>query len=148
MRIVLHDRVTGLGNRGDVVEVSDGYARNHLIPAGLAHQATAGVEAQAEAMRRSWQQRNAQQREAAEEIAKRLVARPVEIAVRAGSEGRLFGSVTTADIADAVQAQVGIELDRRTLVLDEPIKSVGSHMVRAKPHPEVEFPVTVNVVAS
>lgn len=147
MRIVLHDRVTGLGNRGDVVEVSDGYARNHLIPSGVAHQATAGVEAQAEVMRKSWQQKNSQQREAAEEIARVLVARPVEIAVRAGSEGRLFGSVTTADIADAVQSQVGIDLDRRTLVLDDPIKALGTHTVRAKPHPEVEFPVTVNVVA-
>ena len=146
MRVVLHDRVGGLGNRGDVVDVSDGYARNYLIPSGLAHRATPGVEAQAEAMRRSWQQKNAHQREAAEEVAKVLVARPVEIPVRAGGEGRLFGSVTTADIAEAVQAQIGIELDRRTIVLDEPIKSLGTHTVRAKPHPEVEFPVTVNVV--
>ena len=148
MRVVLHDRVSGLGNRGDVVDVSDGYARNYLLPSGLAHRATAGTEAQAEAMRRSWQQKNAHQREAAEEIAKKLVARPVEIAVRAGGEGRLFGSVTTSDIADAVQTQVGIELDRRTLVLDEPIKSLGTHTVRAKPHQDVEFPITVNVVAS
>jgi large subunit ribosomal protein L9 len=148
MRIVLHDRVTGLGNRGDVVDVSDGYARNYLIPSGLGHRATPGVEAQAEAMRRSWQQKNAQQREAAQQIAKVLVARPVEIAVRAGGEGRLFGSVTTADIAHAVQTQIGIELDRRVLVVDDPIKSLGSHTVRAKLHPEVEFPVTVNVVPS
>lgn len=147
MRIVLHDRVTGLGNRGDIVEVSDGYARNYLIPSGLGRQATAGVEAQADAMRRSWQQKNAHEREAAEEIARVLVARPVEIAVRAGGEGKLFGSVTTADIAEAVQQQVGVELDRRVLVIDEPIKVLGSHTVRAKPHPEVEFPVTVNVVA-
>lgn len=148
MRIVLHDRVQGLGNRGDIVEVSDGYARNHLIPAGLARQATPGVEAQAEAMRRSWQQKNAHQREAAEEIARVLVARPVEISVRAGGEGRLFGSVTPADIAEAVESQVGIELDRRVLVVDDPIRVLGTHTVRAKPHPEVEFPITVNVVAS
>jgi large subunit ribosomal protein L9 len=148
MRIVLRDRVDGLGNRGDLVEVSDGYARNYLIPSGLAQQATDGVEAQAEAMRRSWQLKNAQEREAAEEVAKTLVAKPVEIAVRAGAEGRLFGSVTTTDVAEAVQAQVGIELDRRVLHLDEPIKSLGTHTVRAKPHPEVEFPVTVNVIAS
>lgn len=147
MRVVLHDRVTGLGNRGDVVDVSDGYARNYLLPTGLAHRATAGTEAQAEAMRRSWQHKNTQQREAAEEIAKTLVARPVEIAVRAGGEGRLFGSVTASDIAEAVHSQIGIELDRRVLVLDEPIKSLGSHTVRAKPHHEVEFPITVNVVA-
>lgn len=148
MRIVLRDRVEGLGNRGDLVEVSDGYARNYLIPSGLAQQATEGVEAQAEAMRRSWQLKNAQEREAAEEIAKTLVARPVEIAVRAGAEGRLFGSVTTSDIAEAVEAQVGVQLDRRVLHLDEPIKALGAHTVRAKPHPEVEFPVTVNVIAS
>jgi large subunit ribosomal protein L9 len=148
MRIVLHDRVDGLGNRGDVVEVSDGYARNYLIPSGLARQATPGAEAQAEAMRRSWQLKNTQQREAAEEIAKTLVARPIQVTARAGPGGRLFGSVTTSDIAEAIGAQTGIEIDRRSLSLDEPIRSVGSHTVRAKPHPEVEFPVTVDVSAA
>jgi large subunit ribosomal protein L9 len=148
MRIVLHDRVDGLGNRGDVVEVSDGYARNYLIPSGLAHQATPGAEAQAESMRRSWQLKNTQQREAAEEIAKTLVARPIQVTARAGPGGRLFGSVTTTDIAEAIGVQTGIEIDRRSLSLDEPIRSVGSHTVRAKPHPEVEFPVTVDVSAA
>ncbi len=146
MRIILHESIEGLGNRGDLVEVADGYARNSLIPKGLAQQASAGLETQASAMKRAWQQRNAKEREAAEEIAKVLVARPVEILVRAGSEGKLFGSVTANDIADALQDQHNIELDRRSIVLDDPIRATGAHLVRVKPHPEVEFPLTVSVV--
>ncbi len=146
MRIVLHESIDGLGNRGDLVEVADGYARNSLIPKGLAQQASSGLEAQASAMKRSWQQRNTKEREAAEEIAKVLVARPVEIEVRAGAEGKLFGSVTASDIAEALASQHNIELDRRVIVLEEPIRSTGAHLVRIKPHPEVEFPLTVSVV--
>jgi len=147
MRIVLHTSVPGLGNRGDLVEVSDGYARNSLIPKGLAQQASAGVEAQAQAMQRSWQLRNAKEREASEEIAKALVSTPVEIVARAGSEGKLFGSVTSADIATAVQEQRGVELDRKMIELDESIRTVGTHMVNVKPHSDVQFPITVNVTA-
>ena len=146
MRVVLHESITGLGNRGDVVDVADGYARNSLIPKGLAQQASAGVEAQATAMKRSWQLRNAKEREAAEEIAKVLVARPVEIAARAGSEGKLFGSVTAADIATAITDQSGVEIDRKMLDLPDSIRELGSHSITVKPHAEVQFPLTVSVV--
>ncbi len=146
MRVVLHESVAGLGSRGDLVEVADGYARNSLIPKGLAQQAGSGVESQAEAMKRSWRLKNAKEREAAEEIAKILVSRAIEIPARAGAEGKLFGSVTAADIAAAIQAQAGVDLDRKMVDVEEPIRSIGSHLVTVKPHAEVEFPVTVSVV--
>lgn len=147
MRLILRADVGGVGKKGDIVEVSDGYGRNYLLPKGLALRATQGAESQATAMRRSRDVKDARDRAAAEEVAKRLVPAVITIPARAGSEGRLFGSVTANDIAEAVADQTGIDLDRRKLVLDEPIKSVGVHQVPAKLHTDVEFPVTVEVVA-
>ncbi len=147
MRVVLHDRVPGVGNRGDIVEVADGYGRNFLIPKGLAAQASSGVEAQAKAMRKAWEQRNAQEREAAEEAAKRLVTSTIEVTARAGAEGKLFGSVSPADVAEAIAAQTGIEIGKEMVVSAEPIRTVGSHSVTVQPHPEVQFPVVVTVTA-
>lgn len=146
MRVVLHETVSGLGNRGDLVEVADGYARNSLIPKGLAQQASPGVEAQAQAMKRSWQVKNTKEREAAEEVAKILVSRAIEIQARAGAEGKLFGSVTAADIAEAIHEQANVEIDRRMVEMEDSIRTVGSHLVTVKPHSEVEFPVTITVV--
>ncbi len=146
MRIVLLESINGLGNRGDIVDVADGHARNFLIPQGRAQQASPGVEAQAAAMKKSWQIRNAREREAAEEIAKVLVAKTVEISARAGGEGKLFGSVTNADVADAIRDQTGVELDRKMIELDDQIRSTGMHAVTVKPHNEVQFPVSVSVV--
>ncbi len=148
MRIVLHEGVSGLGNRGDLVDVSDGYARNFLIPEGKAQLATSGAEAQAEAMRKSWQLKNAKDREAAEEIAKLLVARSIMIPARAGAGGKLFGSITGADIVTAITEQTEIELDRKMLSLGESIRSLGTHMVTAQPHADVQFPITVEVIES
>ena len=99
-------------------------------------------------MRQSRDVRDASDRAAAQEIATALVPKVVTITARAGAEGKLFGSVSTAEIADAVAAQTGVEIDRRQLHLDEPIKTVGTHLVPAKLHAEVEFPITVEVVAS
>lgn len=147
MRVVLHESIDGLGNRGDLVEVADGYARNSLIPKGLAQQASVGVEAQAEAMKRAWQLKHAKDRDAAEEVAKMLVSTPVEIAARAGAGGKLFGSVTSSDIAEAIQTTFKVEIDRRMVNLDDSIRNTGTYVVMVKPHPEVEFPVTVTVVA-
>jgi large subunit ribosomal protein L9 len=148
MKVVLRSDVDQVGKKGDIVDVADGFARNFLVPKGLAFRATAGAEKQAGAMRRSRDLRDAQDRGAAEEVAKALVPRVITIEARAGTEGRLFGSVTTHDVAEAVVAQTGIELDRRKLHLDEPIKSLGTHLVPAKLHSSVEFPITVEVVAS
>ena len=148
MRIVLRSDVDQVGKKGDIVEVADGFARNYLVPKGLAFKATGGVAAQAAAMRRSRDLRDANDRAAAEEVARTLVPKVVTITARAGAEGKLFGSVTTSDVADAVAAQTGIELDRRKLHLDEPIKVVGTHLVPAKLHSDVEFPITVEVVTA
>jgi len=148
MKVVLRSDVDQVGKKGDIIEVADGYARNFLVPKGLAFRATAGVEAQATAMRRGRDLRDASDRAAAETIAKTLVPRTVTISARAGAEGKLFGSVTTSEIAEAVAAQTGVEIDRRKLHLDEPIKSLGTHLVPAKLHADVEFPITVEIVAS
>ncbi|MEM7338153.1 MAG: 50S ribosomal protein L9 [Actinomycetota bacterium] len=148
MRVVLHESISGLGNRGDIVDVADGYARNLLIPKGQAQQASPGVEAQAALMKKAWQVRNAKEREAAEEIAKTLVAKTIEISARAGGEGKLFGSITAADVSSAIQEQSGVELDRKMIRLDDPIRTTGMHAVTVRPHTEVQFPVSVSVVAS
>lgn len=148
MKVVLRSDVDQVGMKGDIIDVADGYARNFLVPKGLAFKATPGVEAQATAMRRGRDLRDASDRSAAETVAKTLVSRTVTIAARAGAEGKLFGSVTTTEIAEAVATQTGIEIDRRKLRLDEPIRSLGTHLVPAKLHAEVEFPITVEIVAS
>ncbi len=147
MRVVLRRDVDTVGKKGDVLDVTDGYARNFLLPKGLAMKATAGAESQAASMRRARAVKDARDRGAAEDVATRLVPAVITIKARAGTEGRLFGSVTASDVADAVAAQTGIELDRRRLHLDEPIKSIGTHQLTAKLHADVEFPVTVEVVA-
>lgn len=144
MKVILRQDLTKVGKRGDIVEVAVGYARNYLLPKGMAIVASDGAVAQAGAMRRSRDLRDAKDREAAETIAKVLVSRTIAIKAKAGSEGRLFGSVTASDVADAVQAQAGIELDRRKLHFD-PIKTVGTHQVTVRLHSDVEFPVTVEV---
>jgi len=148
MKVVLRTDVDQVGKKGDIVDVADGYARNFLVPKALAFPASAGVEKQASAMRRNRDLRDASDRAAAQEVATALVPRVITLTARAGAEGKLFGSITTTDVAEAVTSQTGIELDRRKLHLDEPIKTVGTHLVPVKLHADVEFPVTVEVVAS
>jgi large subunit ribosomal protein L9 len=147
MRVILRSDVKGVGNKGDVVEVANGYGRNFLLPRGLAFVATDGAEAQAESMRRARDVKDATERAAAEEVAKSLVSKPVTITARVGDE-KLFGSVTTADIAEALASQHGVEIDRKQLHLEEPIRTIGTHLVPLKLHSNVEFPVTVEVVGS
>jgi large subunit ribosomal protein L9 len=145
---LLRSDVSGLGNKGDIVDVADGYARNFLVPRGLAIAATAGVERQAEAMRRSRQVRDTADRAAAEDVARVLVPAVVTIVERAGAEGKLFGSVTTTEVVEAVRDQFGIELDRKALHIDEPIREVGTHGVQARLHADVQFQITVEVSAA
>jgi large subunit ribosomal protein L9 len=148
VRMLLRDDVAGVGKKGDIVEVAPGYARNFLVPQGLALEATRGVEAQAEAMRRKRMLKDAKDRESAEEIAKVLVPKVINLSARAGEGGKLFGSITTNEIVSAVSSQAGIDLDRRSVLLDEHIKTTGTHHVQVRLHPEVEFPVTLEVAAS
>ncbi|CAN5898918.1 50S ribosomal protein L9 [soil metagenome] len=147
MRLILRTDVTGVGNKGDVVDVANGYGRNFLLPRGLAFVSTSGAEAQAETMRRSRNIKDTAARQAAEDVAKSLVNSPVNIAVRVGADEKLFGSVTTADIAAAIAAQKDVEIDRKRITLDEPIRTAGTHLVPVKLHANVEFPVTVEVVS-
>ena len=146
-RIVLRADVAGVGKKGDILDVADGYARNYLIPKGHAIKATPGITAQATAMRRGRDLRDAKDREAAETIARTLVPAIIKITAKAGTGDRLFGSVTAADVVEAVAAQTGVTLDRRKLHMSEAIKTVGTHHVPVKLHSDVEFPVTIEVSA-
>lgn len=147
MKVVLRTDVENLGKKGDLCEVADGYARNYLVPRGLAMRATKGVIAQAESMRRSRSARDRREREAAEAIAGRLGGQRVTVPARAGEGGKLFGSVGTADIATAIGALAGHEVDRRTIGLDEPIKELGETQVSIRLHADVVTTITVEVVA-
>ena len=147
MKIILRADVDRLGNKGDLLDVADGYARNYLLPRGLAFAATTGALAQAESMREARNRRDAADRESAEALRDRLSSTAVRIPAQSGTDGRLFGSVTAADVADAVIAQLGVELDRKRLHLDEPIRALGVHDVTLRLHPEVEAHVSVEVVA-
>lgn len=148
MKVVLRSDVTDVGKKGDVIDVADGFARNFLVPKGLAFKASPGAQAQADAMRRSRDIRDAADRSAAEDVARQLVPKVITLSARAGGEGRLFGSITAADVVEAVQTQTGIELDRRKVQLTDPIREVGTHLVNVKLHADVVFPVTVEVSAS
>jgi large subunit ribosomal protein L9 len=145
VKVILRSDVAGIGKKGDIVDVADGHARNLLIPRGLAMRSSAGAEKPAGAMRRARDLKDSADREAAQTIATRLVPQTIKLSARAGGEGKLFGSITTADIATAVHEQAGVELDRRKLHLDEPIREVGTHQVTVKLHADVEFPVTLEI---
>jgi large subunit ribosomal protein L9 len=147
VNVVLRADVEGLGEAGQVVQVADGYARNFLVPKGLAMAATAGTVRQAASMRRARDLREARDRGAAEEIARVLVPQVIVIAANAGAEGHLYGSITTTDVAEAVKAHTGIDLDRRRLHIDEPIRDTGTHEVHARLHRDVQFVIRVEVTA-
>jgi large subunit ribosomal protein L9 len=148
MKLLLRSDVDGVGKKGDIVDVADGFGRNYLVPKGFAIKATKGVEDQAKSMRRSRDLKDATDRGAAEEIAKTLVPAVITITAKASGEGKLFGSVSAADLVEAVQAQTGVVLDRKSVSLDEHIKTVGTHSVPAKLHNDVQFQITVEVTAS
>ena len=148
MKVILRSDVPNVGRKGDVLDVSDGFARNFLVPKGLALRATDGALAQAEGMRRARAVKEQRDRDDAEEVARRLTPAVIRIAARAGSEGRLFGSVTAADVVDAVQTQTGVTIDRRRLHLDDPIKSLGTHEVALRLHSDVEVRLQVEVVTA
>jgi large subunit ribosomal protein L9 len=147
MKIVLRSDVDNLGKKGDLVDVADGYARNYLVPRGLALRATKGIEKQADAMRRNRDARDRREREAAQALAAQFEGKTVEVKARAGAEGKLFGSVTASDIAAAIQAQTGAQLDRRKIGLEDSLKELGPVDVAVRLHPDVVATVHVEVVA-
>lgn len=147
MLVILRNKIDGLGQRGDIVEVADGHARNFLFPKGHAIKASTGAVDQAAKMRASRDQKDQTEREAATAIASSLVPKVITVTAKASSEGKLFGSVSATDVVEAVQAQTDIELDRRQLDVDN-IKTVGQHTVTASLHNDVSFPITLDVVAA
>jgi large subunit ribosomal protein L9 len=148
MQVILRNPVAGLGKRGDVVDVADGHARNYLFPKNLAMKATPGAIEQATKMRRSRDLRDASDRDAARTIATTLVPKTITITAKAGVEGKLFGSVTAADIVAAVEAQTGILIERRKVHLEEQIKTLGAHQATASLHHDISFPISIEVVAA
>src|SRR4051812_41996554 len=147
MRVILRRDLAELGKRGDIVEVADGYGRNYLLPRGLGLLASEGAVDQAAKMRRSRDLRDAHDREAAQTVATTLVPKIITIAAKSGGEGKLFGSITVADVVEAVREQTGMELERRQLSSD-PIKTLGQHTLTAKLHRDVSFPITVEIVSA
>lgn len=147
MKVILQRSVDRLGDPGDVADVADGYARNYLIPRGLAVRAEKGMIRHAESLKRSHEARTNARKGEFESLAAGLLQSPVVVTAKAGEEGRLFGSVTAADIAQALSAQAGVDVDRKDVHLDEPIRSIGTHEVRIHLHPDVDPVITVDVQA-
>lgn len=147
MQVILKQDVAGLGTRGDIVNVADGYFRNYLLPRGLGYKATKGAEAEAEAMRKASAAKNEASRAEADKVAAALVPQVITIAARTDESGTLFGSVGAADISAAIAEQTDHEIDRKALQLENPLKTLGQHMVMTKIHSQVQFPVTVDIVS-
>jgi large subunit ribosomal protein L9 len=145
MKLILTQEVSGLGAPGDVVEVAGGYGRNYLVPRGLAMRWSRGAEKQIESIKRARSAREIRSVEDARAAAERLAGLRVRMRTRAGSGGRLFGSISTADIAAAVKDAGGPELDRRKIEIGNPIKTIGAHQVAVRLHPEVGATVEVEV---
>jgi large subunit ribosomal protein L9 len=145
MKLILTQEVSGLGTPGDVVEVKAGYGRNYLVPRSLAMPWTRGSEKQIEMIKRARSAREIRGFDDAKEAATRLAGLKVRLHKRAGGGGRLFGSISTADIAEAVRTAGGPELDRRKIEISNPIKTVGSHQVAVRLHPEVSAKLEIEV---
>jgi len=148
MKLILTQEVSGLGAPGDVVEVAGGYGRNYLVPRGLAMRWSRGAEKQIELIKRARAAREIRSVDDARATAERLAGLRVRVQTRAGSGGRLFGSISTSDIAAAVKAAGGPELDRRKIEIGIPIRTVGAHQIAVRLHPEVSATVEVEVVGA
>jgi large subunit ribosomal protein L9 len=150
MKLILTQEVGGLGSPGDIVEVKDGYGRNFLIPRGFAIRWTKGGERTVDSIKAARSSREVRDLDHAQQIKAQLETTTVDLPVRAGEGGRLFGAVTVTDIATAIQGAVsgGAQVDKRKIIVGNPIKSLGSHQVTVKVHDEVDATVHLNVVAA
>ena len=146
MKLILTSDVNDLGKRGDVVEVAEGYARNFLLPRKKAIKANEGALAQAESIREARIEAERRAKEEAENIATQLVGSRVVLAAQAGDEGQLYGSVGATDVVEGIRRFTGIELDRHQIEIASPIKAIGLHEIQIKVHPDVEFPLTLDVI--
>jgi large subunit ribosomal protein L9 len=147
MKLILTQEVTGLGAAGDVVEVKDGYGRNYLVPRGLGIRWSRGGEKTIESIKAARATRAVRDQSHAADVKAKLESSPVNVPVRAGEGGRLFGAVTVSDIATAIADTSGEQVDKRTIVVDHPIKSLGAHEVSVKLHDDVSATVSLNIVA-
>ena len=146
MKVVLNADVSTLGDRGEIVDVSDGYARNYLLPRKLASKATSGTIAAAKKSVATRAAHERKVRETADNLATVLSGTKVVLAAQAGEEGRLYGSVSVIDVVEGIRRFTGVELDRKDLDMREPIKTIGLHEVQVTLHPEVTFPITIDVI--
>jgi large subunit ribosomal protein L9 len=146
MKIILTQEVEGLGSAGDIVEVKSGYGRNYLLPQGFAIRWTRGAQAEADAIKNARAARAVRDEAHAAEIKTKLEQAPVDVKVKAGQGGRLFGAVTVADIAAAIAELTGESVDKRTIVVGSPIKSLGAHAVSVRLHDDVSAAVALNVI--
>lgn len=147
MKVLLRSDVKGVGRRGDIVNVSSGHARNFLLPNDLAIVANDGTIAQADVMRKSRELQIATDRESARNLATSLAAKTISISAKAGNEGRLFGSVSAAEIVKAVLDQTGVTIDRKHVQLEAPLRTLGEHLVVVELFSEVSINLTLNIVA-
>jgi large subunit ribosomal protein L9 len=146
VKVILLQDVPDLGDRGAIVDVADGYARNYLVPKRKAVKATPGAIAQADAMQKAREETERKLKAEAERLATTLVGTRVVVAARAGDEGRLFGSIPDHHVVEAIKKFTGEEVDRKIVTIDAPIREIGLHEVTLKPHPDVEFKVTLDVI--
>lgn len=146
MKLILTSDVPTLGHKGDVVDVSDGYARNFLLPKGKGMKATEGAIRTADELRRAREESERQAKEQAERVATQLVGTRVVLAAQAGDEGRLYGSVGVADVVEGIRKFTGVEVDRKAVMLENPIREIGLHEVQIHLHSEVEFPITLDII--
>ena len=146
MKLILTDTVDGLGRKGDVVEVADGYGRNYLVPQSKAIKATRGALKEAEVLRRSREEADRVEKAAASQIAEALADSRVVVAARSADEGKLFGSIGARNVAEAIAQYTGVQVEPQIIMLTGPIKEIGQHEVTIKPHPEVEFQLTLDVI--
>lgn len=145
MKVILKDDVKNVGNMGDIVKVADGYARNYLLPRGLAVEASTKNVKSVEHEKRIIQEKSKKIKNSAQDFSDRISKVTLVMKANAGEEGKLFGSVTTMDIAEALKNE-GFDIDKKKISLDEPIKRLGEHTVNVKIHPEITTNVTVQVV--
>lgn len=146
MKVILTAEVGGLGSKGDIVDVSAGYARNFLMPKKMAIKATEGALKQAEDLRRAKAEAEKRVLEVAETVKSQLTGTRVVIAAQAGDEGQLFGSIGPGEVVEAVEKLTGVALERRSVVMAAPVKSIGLHEIPVRLHPEVELSLTVDVI--
>lgn len=145
MEIILLKDVKGTGKEGDVVKVNDGFARNRLIPGGLAVEATKANKVKIERDKANKAARIAEEKAAAAELGKKISAKPIILTTKVGDGGKLFGSITSMDISEAIKEQTGEIIDKKKIVLDKPIKETGDHTVKVKLYTEVSADVVVRI---